>query len=169
MNNKCPQTLINILDCWYDRSFACIKWGDTLSAVFKINSGTRQGRVCSPALFSVFINEVLMKVQQSFLICYIRNICFNACMFADDLILLSISISDLEKMIKVRKLELDWLDMKINVNKSVCIRIGDRFNVDACPVAIDGVPISWSPEMRYLGHNMLFLLAYLNVMSIRLK
>ena len=49
MNNRCPLNLINILDCWCDKSFARIKWGDTLSAVFKINSGTRQGGVCNPA------------------------------------------------------------------------------------------------------------------------
>jgi len=29
MNNNCPMTLINILDCWYDKSFASVKWGDT--------------------------------------------------------------------------------------------------------------------------------------------
>ena len=38
MNNKCPLTLINILDCWYDKSFACIKWGDTLSDIYNFQS-----------------------------------------------------------------------------------------------------------------------------------
>ena len=66
MNNKCPLILINILDCWYDKSFTCIKWGDTLSAVFTIYSGTKQGGICSPALFSVFINDVFRRLQQSF-------------------------------------------------------------------------------------------------------
>ena len=42
-----------------------------------------------------------------------------------------------KEMITICKYELDWLDMKINVNRSARIRIGDKFNADVCPVTID--------------------------------
>ena len=54
-------------------------------------------------------------------------------------------------MIDICKHELDWLDMKINVKKSVCLRIGKRFNITAADILIDGKPIVASKEFRYLG------------------
>ena len=151
MNNHCPLTLINILDCWYAKSYACVRWGDAMSSLVQMNSGTRQGGVCSPALFAVFINDLLIKLQKSSLGCHIRNICFNACMFADDLLLLAICITDLNEMINICKAELDWLDMRINVKKSTCIRIGNRFNVTTCSVKVEGNALTWATEIKYLG------------------
>ena len=50
-------------------------------------------------------------------------------MFANDLFLLSISVSELQQMMLICKNELDLLDMTVNTNKSMCMRIGERFNV----------------------------------------
>ena len=72
-------------------------------------------------------------------------------MFADDLLLASISVTELQKMIDICKSEFDWLDMKVNVKKSLCIRIGRRFNVNLSNFSIDGNKIPWGAEMRYLG------------------
>ena len=83
----------------------------------------------SPFLFSVFIDDVLINLHQSKLGCHINLMCFNSFMFADDLILLAISVCDMQKMVELCKTELDWLDMRINTDKSSCIRIGKRFNV----------------------------------------
>ena len=54
-------------------------------------------------------------------------------------------------MIDICKSELDILDMKINIKKSMCMRIGDRFNMLATGVLIDASPIPWTHEIRYLG------------------
>ena len=59
--------------------------------------------------------------------CNIRKMYFNSFMYADDLILLSISVCDLQNMVNLCKLEFDWLDMRINVKKSMCLGIGNRF------------------------------------------
>ena len=80
IKRNCPIVFINILDCWYSKIFACVKWGECLSSFVKLKTGTRQGGVISPALFSVFIDDVLIKLDKSGLGCRIRNICFNAFM-----------------------------------------------------------------------------------------
>jgi hypothetical protein len=72
-------------------------------------------------------------------------------LYADDLLLLSISVCDMQKMIDICKNELDSLDMSINIRKSVCLRIGKRFNVDTADILIAGMPISKCKEFRYLG------------------
>ena len=71
-------TLKNILDGWNKKNYASVKWGETLSPIFKLNSGSRQGEVSRPALFAIFINDLLEKLQQSFRKCFIKSVCFKA-------------------------------------------------------------------------------------------
>ena len=156
MNKKCPLVLIKILDCWYVKNWACVKWGKYVSPFVMLATGTRQGGITSPYLFAAFINDVIVKLQKSTLGCYIRNLCFNAFMFADDLPLLSISVADMQNMVNIVKSELDWLDMEINVKKSMCMRIGKRYDVAVDNICLAGKPIQWAREIKYLG---LYLIA----------
>ena len=121
-----------------------------------MKSGTRQGGVCSPVLFAVFVNDILIQLEKLGLGCYIDHYCLNSFMFADDLILLTISISDLNDMIAICKVELDWLDMRVNVNKSDCIRVGPRFHITHYHICIGSDRINFSNEIKYLG---LFIIA----------
>jgi len=90
----------------------------------KLNSGTRQGGVFSPTLFAIFINDVLVKLNYSGLGCFIHSLCFNVFMYADDIILLFISVDDMQKMLNICNVEFKSLDMSVNTNKSVCMRVG---------------------------------------------
>jgi len=151
MKRKCPLNLIDILENWYSKSKTCVKWGNSFSQFFKLKAGVRQGGVLSPILFAVLINDVLIKLQDSSLGGHIKNIAFNCFMYADDLLLLSISIHDMQRMVDICKSELDWLDMNINVTKTSCIRIGNRFDCNVADITIDNVSINWVNEIRYLG------------------
>jgi len=57
----------------------------------------------------------------------------------------------MQRMIDICNAELDWLDMRINVNKTSCLRIGNRLNCKIANIVIDGNAISCSPEIKYLG------------------
>jgi exonuclease III len=151
MNRGCPILLINILDVWYSKAVACVRWGDCVSRFVSLHCGTRQGGVASPILFAVCINDIIDKLQKSSLGCHIHSMCFNAYMYADDLILLATSLADLQKMIDICKMELDWLDMVINAKKSGCIRIGLRFDVVPAKPCVGSDPIEWVSELQYLG------------------
>ena len=151
MNRNCPLVLINILDCWYAKNFASVKWGDSYSLSVHLQTGTRQGGITSPYLFAIYINDVIVKLHKSSVGCHIRNMCFNVFMYADDMLLASISVAELQQMINIVKAELKWLDMEINVKKSMCMRIGKRFDSQTCDLVLDNDPIKWVKEMRYLG------------------
>ena len=128
MNRKCPIEFINLLDCWYSKSITCVRWNNVLSRYVTLSAGIRQGGVLSPMLFAVYVNDVLVKLHKSSLGCFIKSIPFNAFMYADDLLLLSISVCDMQRMVDICKTELDWLDMRINVSKTCYMRIGNRHN-----------------------------------------
>jgi hypothetical protein len=57
----------------------------------------------------------------------------------------------MQKMVDIVKTELDWLDMSINIQKSVCLRIGRRFNAPTSEIVIDNIPIKACREFKYLG------------------
>ena len=151
MDRKCPIVFINILDCWYEKNYASVKWGACYSPFVKLLTGTRQGGITSPYLFAVYIDDVITKLQKSALGCHIYNVCFNAFVYADDILLASISIMDLQRMIDICKDELDWLDMSMNIKKSMCMRIGKRFNATTSDVSLNGNAIKWCSEIKYLG------------------
>ena len=75
----------------------------------------------------------------------------NSLMYADDLILLSNTIHDLQVMFDLYSIEFAKLDLPINVYKCHCIRIGPRFNIQCCPISCNGVNVNWTDKIKYLG------------------
>ena len=90
-------------------------------------------------------------MKNSKLGCHIAGMCFNAIMYADDLSLLVISLRDLQLMVDLCIEELNCLDLKINVNKSVCMRIGRKHSEKIDSIEINNQLLTWKQEMRYLG------------------
>ena len=95
INRGCPILLINILECWFAKVSACVRWGECTSEFVTLSCGTRQGGVASPVLFAICVDDNILKLQQSALGCHIHFMCFNALLYADDLVLLSLSIADM--------------------------------------------------------------------------
>ena len=102
-------------------------------------------------LFAIYVNDVLIKLNSSKLRYHIKKICFNAFMYADDLILLSPTVTDLQKLVNICVDEFTLLDLSLNVSKSSCLRIGPRFNVRCASISAGSNTISWCSNIRYLG------------------
>ena len=78
-----------------------IKLGGAISSSFRLTNGTRKGSVLSPTLFSLYLDDIIKKLRNSGLGCYIQGIWMGAVGYADDLILLSPSRETMSKMIQV--------------------------------------------------------------------
>ena len=152
---------------WYDgderRKFSfifsgvtCVKWGTVYSAFFALTCGIRQGGVLSPYLFAVFIDGVVQRVQASGIGCYVKFICFNIILYADDILLLAPSVTALQQLLHVCETELACLDMAINVGKSACMRIGSRYNVKCMNIStLNSREILWCDKIKYLGIDLI--------------
>ena len=151
MARNCPTNFISTLECWYDKSYTCIKWGNCYSRPVCLPNGIRQGSILSPMLFSVYTSDLLEKLQNSKLGCHIHFISFNAFMYADDLLLLSLSLSDLQTMVTICLEELKKLDMCINIKKSGIIRIGKSYLATVSDIFAGETPVPWGKDMTYLG------------------
>ena len=84
--------------------------------------------------------------------CHMSVICTGIFLYADDLFLIAPSVHTLQIMLNICETELSWLDMRINVNKSVCMRFGRRFSIQCANLITDsGDELKWVEEYRYLG------------------
>src|SRR5207245_4451541 len=96
INRKVPIELIVMLKCWYSKIQCCVRWGNSLSRLVKLTAGVRQGGILSPYLFAMYVNDILVNLKNCQLGCHIKGFCFNSVMYADDLIILTISITDMQ-------------------------------------------------------------------------
>lgn len=149
MKRHIPVAFILVLKNWYNNVEICVRWNGVLSQTFKVTAGVRQGGILSPVLFLIYVNDLLVKLNKCG--CTIGRHLVAAFMYADDLLLLSPSVFGLQSMINACDIELELLDLKLNVSKSVCIRIGPRHNRPCSTIKSKSGNIPWVAEARYLG------------------
>jgi len=128
-----------------------VRRGAAMSIFVNLMSGVKQVGVLSPALFSVFVDDLVSKLEKCGLGCYFKGLCVNSLMYADDLILLSISVTHMQQMIELCNNTLTELDLQLNIGKSGWLRIGDRHNICDISLRINNISLAQSSEIRYLG------------------
>jgi Reverse transcriptase (RNA-dependent DNA polymerase) len=153
MGKSIPIYLLRTFECWFSKGVTCVRWGSTYSRYFRLTCGIRQGGVLSPYFFASYIDDIVDKVNKHYnLGCYIKGFCVSILLYADDIIIIAPTVMALQKLFNIVETELAQLDMKINANKSHCIRIGPRYNFNCADIVTsDGDTIQWTDEIRYLG------------------
>ena len=90
-----------ILRKWYDSSSCTVLWDGEQSRPFNINQGVKQGAILSPLLYNLFVNELLVTLEQSGLGVKIGSVYCGAPMYADDLALIASSADELQAMLDI--------------------------------------------------------------------
>ena len=72
-----------------------------MSYKFSVKSGVRQGGVLSPMFFNISVNNLLVTLRSERLSCYIKHCYLGCIMYADDLLLLAASVTELQNMLNV--------------------------------------------------------------------
>jgi len=117
--------------------------GYAFSDVICLKCGVRQGGVLSPVLFTVYVNGVIKALSVSVYGCYFHSLFVGCIMYADDLLLLSPPLCDLQLMIDICCGELEKIDMSLNVGKSQVVRIGKLHARKVNSVVINGSPVEF--------------------------
>ena len=152
IDRRLPSNLIHLFISWYSVSASIVCWRGVSSKQYELESGVRQGGgVISPVLFAMYINILIVKIQNSKLGCHINRVPMSIFMFADDLVLVASSLIHLRIMIEICQCELDEIDMKLNVGKTQCIVFGKHYLRVRPNLVINGSDISWSRTVTYLG------------------
>ena len=94
-----PPTFVNIVVNWYSKLFVVVRWNGYSSMPLSVLSGVRQGGILSPILFNVYVNCIIKTLRKEGRGCHMHNAFLGCIMYADDLLLLSASVLDLQKML----------------------------------------------------------------------
>jgi hypothetical protein len=152
MDRNFPNELLHVLESWFSVSLTCVKWVSHVSSFFNLLAGVRQGGVLSPILFSIYIDDIVVKVMKVNAGCYFSLVCASIFLYADDILLIAPTITGLQRLLQVCEQELIYLDMRINIKKSMCIRFGQRFDAKCAELlSIHGGSLQWVDSCKYLG------------------
>jgi len=144
VKRKIPSELLCILENWFPNCWTCITWKDVYSAFFKITFGVRQGLFLSPLLFCLFIDDIINRMS-------LRQRC-QMVLCADDILIIALSVNELQHLVNICEIELAALDMLTNAKKSCCLRIDPRHNKECSNITTaSGYIIPWVDTIRYLG------------------
>ena len=131
----------------------CSKWNDVTSLLIKIDFGVRQGSALSPFLFAVYVDDMITRF-------YVSQRCFIA-LRADDILIFSPSLQELQNIVNTCELELLSIDMAINTKKSCTMCIEPRRDIKCGNITINITKIfpglivsSWLTSVRNSKGNI---------------
>ena len=119
----CPITIRLLLNKYLNQKIQ-VKWNGKLSQPFNVSNGVRQGGVLSPLFFSIYIDELLLKLKNSGFGCNIGTYYFGALGYADDVVLLCPTKEGLRNMIRICEKYAYDHDLIFNGNKIILLVCG---------------------------------------------
>ena len=112
----CP-LIIRLLLYMYCHQHVMIKWGNCMSRAIKTSNGVKQGGILSPVLFTLYMDELLLKLKKAGFGCHIGNTFVGGMSYADDVVLLSPTVSSLKLMLDICHEFGAAYDVRFNPNK----------------------------------------------------
>ena len=151
IERKLPAIIICILFDSYRRQQLRAKWSNCVSDSFLTQNGIKQGSITSPVLFTVYIDVLLLQLEQSGYGCKIGGHYYGALSYADDLTLMCPSLYGLQQMLKICETFGSDFGVKYNPSKSVLMHIGKQ-NHQLPNVYLAGQSLQWVSVVKHLGN-----------------
>ena len=132
----------------------CVQWDSYKSELFNVHNGVKQGAIFSPTLFCVYIDDLLNRLKNSGLGCYIGSLYAGSMAYADDLTLLAPTAEAMRFMLKVCSDYAKEFSTSFNPNKTKCMLfrpIGKPATVYP-RFYINDNPIEYVNESLHLGN-----------------
>ena len=122
LKNSIKGKLYRCLRSMYDEVKARVKSGSILTDFVNCTRGVKQGDVCSPILFSLFMNELALEIIEKGK----HGVTFDLVelfilLFADDIILLSITVVGLQRQLNNLYFAASRHQLKVNMSKTSII------------------------------------------------
>ena len=99
--DRLPAVITRILMFVYTQQSAYARWGSAISAPFTLSNSTRQGSVISPAIWCVYMEDLIARLRRLGLGCTVHGVYMGVTVYADDVVLLAPTRNALSEMLKV--------------------------------------------------------------------
>ena len=154
MNRGVPLLFLKLVIYWYSNMKSQCRWGDAYSSYFDCITGTKQGGVLSPIIFTLYMDDLIRVLRKRGTGCHILSLFVACLMYADDLCLLAPTRSAMQQMLDICSEFCDEYCLSFNVKKSKGLLFG-KLTVDSVsPLFLNEQPIEYVPEWKYLGSTI---------------
>jgi hypothetical protein len=154
-----PAVIRAIMVC-YNYSEIHISLNDELSSPFKSTVGVRQGGILSPRLFAIYMHDMLKNISKMKLGIRIVRMSIDVIGYADDILLVSNILVNLQKMLEVVEIYCNQHEIKVNGDKTVllifnkwCQRNKSELKADETQFKpkLQGYELEDTYNLKYLG------------------
>ena len=133
-------------------NMSCIvKWDGSVSRVFGIPTGTKQGGILSPDFFGLYIHDLIGLLIKSGYGCDVVRLIIACIFFADDMVLLSPSRHGLQMLLNICVAYCKRFCLEFNVKKSKVMVIGKPGQIEFTPLYLNNEPMEFVNSYKYLG------------------
>ena len=90
-----PAVLRTLLYIYRGQTYQ-VQWNNSVSRLFKVYNGVKQGAVSSPILFCIYMNKLILRLSVYSTGCQLGGVFMGIFVYADDIILLAPSRNGLQ-------------------------------------------------------------------------
>ena len=157
-----PAIVVRVIIFVYEEQYAWVKWGNSRSSLFPIVNGTRQGSILSPALFALYVDELLVELRRLGIGCHVAGVYMGAVGFCDDLLLMSPTREGMQVMLDTCQRFAAKYNLKFSTDpnpvksKTKCIFVVGRSRnaLKPAPLFLDGKELPWVESALHLGNTI---------------
>ena len=150
MERGVPICFLKIMIYWYLNMKSRCRWNDSFSEYFDVLSGMKQGGVLSPRIFTLYVNELIIRLRKRGVGCHLISYFIACIMFADDLCLMAPSRGAMQQMLLICEQFCDEFCLSFNTKKSKLLVFGKK-TPDFAPLLLNKESIELVTEWKYLG------------------
>ena len=151
MNRGVPLCFLNLMIYWYLNMKGRCRWENAFSEYFHVSSGTKQGGILSPNLFTLYMNDLIVRLRNSGLGCHWLSLFMACIMYADDLCLLAPTRGAMQKLLTICVDYCAEFCLSFNVKKSKTLIFGKTDPSLITPLTLYSENIDFVPSWKYLG------------------
>jgi hypothetical protein len=140
---------LRMLYTLYKESYSTVLVNGAITKFFQLYCGVKQGGCSSPDLYIIFVNQLAEKLEALGLGYSLAGIWLGLFLFCDDMVILSESRSQLQKMIDVISIHCEEWRYSLAVEKTKVMTVGCTFGQSK--FMLQGVLLEEVEEYKYLG------------------
>ena len=150
IDRNVPLPFLLIMIYWYSNMKCKCRWNDAYSDIFDIITGTKQGGVLSPRIFTLYMDDLIARLRKKGIGCHLIYYFVACLLYADDLCLVAPTRGAMQQMLLICEEFCNEFCLTFNVKKSKALLFG-KWPDSVNNLYLNEQPVEFVHEWKYLG------------------
>ena len=151
MQRGVPLCFLRIIIFLYLNLKSRCQWRGCYSNYFDVLTGTKQGGVISPKIFTLYMDELIDRLERRGIGCHLIDLFIACLLYADDLCLIAPTRSAMQELLRVCEEYCSEYCLSFNVKKSKVLIFGNAKSDSICNLVLNDKCLDFVDEWKYLG------------------